>query len=78
LKFAIPACNLPPIEWYTLAGSGLQRKRAAAVDDRRADREMLRPHHSVDPNWGHSELGAQSGRKNQPACLQAYHHKNFL
>ena len=21
------------------------------------------------PNWGHSELGAQSGRKNQPACL---------
>ena len=20
-------------------------------------------------NWGHSELGAQSGRKNQPACL---------
>jgi len=21
------------------------------------------------PNWGHSELGAQSGRKNQPACF---------
>ena len=21
------------------------------------------------PNWGRSELGAQSGRKNQPACL---------
>jgi len=20
------------------------------------------------PNWGHSDLGAQSGRKNQPAC----------
>jgi len=20
------------------------------------------------PNWGHSELGAQSGRKNEPAC----------
>jgi len=20
------------------------------------------------PTWGHSELGAQSGRKNQPAC----------
>ena len=35
---------------------------------------MLRPHHSVDSdhrsaNWGHSELGAQSGRKNQPACV---------
>ena len=42
---------------------------AAAVDDRRADPEMLRPHHSADPNWGHSELGAQSGHKNQPACL---------
>jgi len=23
------------------------------------------------PNWGSSELGAQSGRKNQPACLLA-------
>ena len=21
------------------------------------------------PNWGHSDLGAQSGRKNQPACV---------
>jgi len=21
------------------------------------------------PNWGRSELGSQSGRKNQPACL---------
>jgi len=21
------------------------------------------------PNWGRSELGAQSGRKNQPACI---------
>jgi len=21
------------------------------------------------PNWGHSELRAQSGRKNQPACV---------
>jgi len=21
------------------------------------------------PNWGHSDLGAQSGRKNQPTCL---------
>ena len=21
------------------------------------------------PNWGHSDLGAQSGRKNQPACF---------
>ena len=61
--------NLPPIEWYALAGSGLQQHRAAAVDDRCADPEMLRPHHSADPNWGHSELGAQSGRKNQPACL---------
>ena len=22
-----------------------------------------------NPNWGHSDLGVQSGRKNQPACL---------
>jgi len=34
---------------------------------------MLRPHHSADPNCGHSELGAQSGRKNQPACLSVCH-----
>jgi len=37
---------------------------------------MLHPHHSADSdhrsaNWGHSELGAQSGRKNQPTCLFA-------
>jgi len=25
------------------------------------------------PNWGRSELGAQSGRKNQPDCLSACH-----
>jgi len=25
------------------------------------------------PNWGHSELGAQSGRKNQPACPSVCH-----
>ena len=25
------------------------------------------------PNWGHSELGAQSGRKNQPACFNCCH-----
>jgi len=36
---------------------------------------MLRPHRSADSdhraaNWGHSELGAQSGRKNPPACLR--------
>jgi len=36
--------------------------------------EMLRPHHSTDSdqrstNWGHLDLGAQSGRKNQPDCL---------
>ena len=24
---------------------------------------MLRAHHSADPNWGHSELEVQSGRK---------------
>jgi len=45
------------------------RRRAATVDDRCADPEMLHPHHSADPNWGHSELGAQLGRKNQPACF---------
>ena len=35
--------------------------------------EMLRPHYSADSdhrsaNWRYSELGAQSGRKNQPTC----------
>jgi len=25
------------------------------------------------PNWGHSELGAQSGRKNQLACILFTH-----
>jgi len=55
--------NLLLIEWYALAGSGLQQQRAAAVDDRCADPEMLRPHHSTDPNWGHSEMGVQLGRK---------------
>jgi len=35
---------------------------------------MLRPHRSMNSdhrsaNWGHSELGAQSGRKNRPACV---------
>jgi len=24
------------------------------------------------PNWGHSELGSQSGRKNQPACVVVF------
>ena len=27
-----------------------------------------------EPNWGHSDLRAQSGRKNQPACI-TYHLK---
>jgi len=27
-------------------------RRAAAVDDRCADPEMLRPHYSTVPNWG--------------------------
>jgi len=35
---------------------------------------MLRPHRSADSdhrsaNWRHSDLGAQSGRENQPACV---------
>jgi len=54
--------NLPPMQCCALAA-------AAAVDDRCADPEMLHPHHSADLKWGRSELGAQSGRKNQLACL---------
>ena len=65
--------NLPPI----VACSGSTGCVTACSGSRRqrcADPEMLRPHHSADSdhrsaNWGHSELGAQSGRKNQPACL---------
>jgi len=39
---------------------------------------MLRLHHSTDSdhrsaNWGHSEVGVQSGRKNQPACFFTCH-----
>jgi len=33
-------------------------RRAAEVDDRCADLEMLRPHYAAVPNWGRSELGA--------------------
>jgi len=65
--------NLPPI----VACSGTTAGVAACCGSRRrrcADSEMLRPHHSADSdhrsaNWGHSELRAQLGRKNQPACL---------
>jgi len=63
--------NLPPI----VACS------AAAVDDRVADPEMLRPHHSVRGFWpqirelGAFGTGAQSGRKSQPACV---HYCDFL
>jgi len=50
-------------------------RRCSSSGSRRcADSEMLHPHHSADPdqrsaNWEHSELGAQSGRKNPPACI---------
>ena len=48
--------------------------RSSSRRQRCADSKMLRPHRSTDPdhrsgNWGHSELGAQSGRKNPRACL---------
>ena len=46
-----------------------QLQRAAAVDDRCVDPEMLHPHQSADLKWGRSELGVQSGRTNQLACL---------
>jgi len=65
--------NVPPIVSCIGSTGGV----AACSDSRRqrcADPEMLRPHHSSDSdhrsaNWRHSELGAQSGRKNQPACI---------
>jgi len=38
--------NLPPMEWYALAGSGVQHQRAAAVDEQRSKL------------GGHSKLGA--------------------
>ena len=54
--------------------TGVVAKCSGSRRQRCADPEMLRPHHSADSdhrsaNWGHSELGAQSGRKNQPVCL---------
>jgi len=65
--------NLPPI----VACSGSTGGVAACNASRRqrcVNPEMLRPHHSADSdhrsaNWGHSALGAQLGRKNQPACF---------
>jgi len=56
----------PPAE-CSMQHSSSRRQRCA-------DPEMLRPHHSADSdhisaNWGHSDLGVQSGRKNQPACM---------
>jgi len=79
IHFKVCHCsNLPAIKWYALAGSGVQQQRAGSGSRRCADPEMLRPHHSADPdhryaNWGHSELGRSelgphSGRKNPPAC----------
>ena len=64
--------NLPPI----VACSGSTGGVAACSGSWRqrcANPEMLRLHHSADSdhrsaNWGHSELEAQSGRKNQLAC----------
>jgi len=64
--------NLPPIEWYALAGSGLQNQRAAAVDEQRAacsDRSS-----AGIPNCWRSELGAQSDRENHPACYYITHY----
>ena len=72
--------NLPPIEWYALAEADCStsvQQHAGSGSGRCADPEMLRPHHSADPDhrsayWRHSELGAQSGRKNPPACFVCY------
>ena len=70
MKFAIPATSLP-IERYALAQSGLQYQRAAAVDEqqRRAAIEARRRAFRTGGihNCWRSELGAQSGRKNEPA-----------
>jgi len=71
LKFAIPATSR-----RSNAMRSQHQPVAACSSSRRqrcADPEMLRPHHSansdhISANWGHWELGAQSGRKNQPAC----------
>jgi len=64
-----PAHRSVPWQYWRHGG-----RHAAAVDDRCADLEMLCPHHSADSdhrsaNWGRSELGEQSARKNQLACL---------
>ena len=64
----------PPADRSVLRQYWQRASTAAAVNDRCADPEMLRPHRSADPDhrsvkWGHSELGVQSGRKNPPACL---------
>ena len=64
--------NPPTIEWYARAGSGVQHQRAAAVDEqhRRAAIEARRAFRTGGIwNCWHSDLGVQSGRKNQPACL---------
>jgi len=64
--------NLQRIEWYALVGSGLHHQRAAAVDEqhRRAAIEGRRAFRTVGiQNCWRSELGAQSGLENQPACL---------
>jgi len=49
------------------------QQRAGSGSRLCANPEMLRLHHSADPdhrsaNWGHSELRERSGRKNPPAC----------
>jgi len=63
----------PPADRITaLAGSGVQHQRAAAVDEqhRRAAIEARRAFRAgAIRNCWRSELGAQSGRRNQPACF---------
>jgi len=64
--------NPPPIEWYALAGSGVKHQCAAAVDEqhRRAAIEARRAFRTGGIwNCWRSDLGVQSARKNQPACL---------
>jgi len=66
-----PSSNPSPIKWYALTGSGVQHQRAAAVDEQhgRAAIEARRALRTGGiQNCWLWELGAQSGRKNHPAC----------
>jgi len=60
--------NLLPIVAYSSSTGGV----AASCSGSRwqmCGSTNVAPHHSADPNWGHSKLGAQLDHKNQPACL---------